>query len=385
MKKLAIVTTHPIQYNAPWFRLLASRNRCKPKVFYTWSQSKTTVKDRTFGRDITWDIPLLEGYDYEFIENIAKKPGSHHFFGIDNPELISKITQFNPDAILFFGWNFKSHLLAMRHFKGKIPVWFRGDSTLINETEGFKTRLRRLVLKAVYRYVDKAFYVGEANKAYFLIHHLKPNQLVYAPHAIDNDRFQDDDLKNYEKKALEWRRSLDYKDDDLIILYAGKFEPVKQLDILIRAVMNANQKRSTPVKLLLIGNGPLEAHLKTMANSHPDIQFLGFQNQSQMPVVYRLGAIFCLPSKSETWGLAVNEAMASARPVIFSDHVGCLEDMYVQNYNGFCFEHDNPKELSELLTRINLEDLYEMRQNAYEHASSFKFLNIVNAIEQSLS
>src|SRR5690606_13801950 len=133
MKKLAIVSTHPIQYYAPWFRLLAERNNCTLKVFYTWSQSKGSVKDRTFGKQITWDIPLLEGYDFEFVDNVSKKPGSHHFFGIDCPSLIFKIEAFQPSAILFFGWNFKSNLLAMRHFKNKVPVWFRGDSTLLDE------------------------------------------------------------------------------------------------------------------------------------------------------------------------------------------------------------------------------------------------------------
>ena len=77
-KKLAIITTHPIQYNAPWFQLLAKRNNIEVKVIYTWSQSKTSVKDKNFGKQITWDIPLLEDYDYEFIENSAKDPGPQH-------------------------------------------------------------------------------------------------------------------------------------------------------------------------------------------------------------------------------------------------------------------------------------------------------------------
>ncbi|MGB3547223.1 MAG: hypothetical protein WBA17_09630, partial [Saprospiraceae bacterium] len=91
MKKLAIVTTHPIQYNAPLFKLLASRKKLSLRVFYTWSQAADTVKDRTFDRDIKWDIPLLEGYDYEFVQNISKKPGSHHFFGIDCPALNTRL------------------------------------------------------------------------------------------------------------------------------------------------------------------------------------------------------------------------------------------------------------------------------------------------------
>ena len=73
-KKLAIVTTHPIQYNAPLFKVLALSDVMDIKVFYTWSQAKESVKDVEFGRKIVWDIPLLDGYNYEWIENVSKKP-----------------------------------------------------------------------------------------------------------------------------------------------------------------------------------------------------------------------------------------------------------------------------------------------------------------------
>src|ERR1700722_3761487 len=100
MKKLAIVTTHPIQYYAPWFKLLAKSKIVLPKVFYTWGQSQQgTNYDPGFGKKVEWDIPLLEGYDHSFVENIAAKPGSHHFNGIVNPGLINEINKWQPDAI----------------------------------------------------------------------------------------------------------------------------------------------------------------------------------------------------------------------------------------------------------------------------------------------
>ena len=102
MKKLAIITTHPIQYNATWFKLLAESDVVDLKVFYTWSQTKISVKDRVFGEEVKWDLPLLDGYNSEFVENVSKSPGSHHFFGIKCPELLPKIKTFKPDVILVF-------------------------------------------------------------------------------------------------------------------------------------------------------------------------------------------------------------------------------------------------------------------------------------------
>jgi glycosyltransferase involved in cell wall biosynthesis len=384
MKKIAIVSTHPIQYNAPWFQLLAEREKVELKVFYTWSQAKTTVKDKVFGKNIQWDIPLLEGYYYESVENVSKKPGSHQFFGIDNPELINALKIYQPEAILFFGWNFKSHLKAMRYFHGKIPVWFRGDSTLLDETGGGKTTLRRLVLTKVYKYVDKAFYVGEASKAYFLKHGLKETQLVYAPHAIDNSRFGDANSNNYETEALQWRRELGYTADDIVIVFAGKLEPKKQPDFLMHAFKMAGATNTNALQLLIVGNGPMETALK--ARGQKNVKFMPFQNQTKMPLVYRLGDVLCLPSKGpgETWGLAVNEAMACGRPVIVSDKVGCSQDLVRHNTTGFIFKHDSVEELKDILVNLRKSSLHQMGGLAKEKIKDYSFLNIVKAIEAKL-
>ena len=153
MGKITIVSTHPIQYNAPWFKLLSEREGVELLVLYTWSQASQSVEDKEFGLNITWDIPLLKGYAYEFVENHSKKPGVHHFFGIRNPELTIKINRFNPNVIIVFGWNFASHFKVMKHFHGKIPIWFRGDSTTLNDHGWLKPLVRRSVLSFIYRYV----------------------------------------------------------------------------------------------------------------------------------------------------------------------------------------------------------------------------------------
>ena len=70
---------------------------------------------------------------------------------------------------------------------------------------------------------------------------------------------------------------------------------------------------------------------------------LPFQNQTRMPVVYRLGDLFVLPSGfNETWGLAVNEAMACGRPVLVTNRVGCAEDV-VDSSCGSVFSTGLPR------------------------------------------
>jgi glycosyltransferase involved in cell wall biosynthesis len=382
-KKLAIITTHPIQYNSPFFQLLTERKKVEVHVFYTWPQAIKNIEDKGFGKTITWDIPLLDGYDYTLVPNTSLAPGSN-FKGIQNPSLISELKAWKPDAILVYGWNLKSHLQAMRYFKGKIPVWFRGDSTLLDETGGYKTTLRRLVLTQVYKYIDKAFYVGQANKAYFLKHGLKEAQLVYAPHAIDNSRFGDAMFQNHDKEALQWRSELGYTADDIVIVFAGKLEPKKQPDFLMQAFKKAREAQSGSLQLLIVGNGPMETALKS--SGQKNVKYIPFQNQTKMPLVYRLGDVLCLPSKGpgETWGLAVNEAMACGRPVIVSDKVGCSEDLVRQNTTGFVFKHDNMTELTAILVNLQKSSLQQMGELAKEKVKEYSFINIVRAVERKI-
>jgi glycosyltransferase involved in cell wall biosynthesis len=81
------------------------------------------------------------------------------------------------------------------------------------------------------------------------------------------------------------------------------------------------------------------------ANSAHRVVFVPFQNQSVMPVVYRLGDALVLPSGyGETWGLAVNEAQACGRPSLVSDCVGCARDIICDGKNGMVFRTDDRKD-----------------------------------------
>lgn len=376
-RRLAIVSTHPIQYNAPLFRLLSQRNVIDVKVFYTWSQAKETIRDKEFEREIVWDIPLLEGYSYEFIENISKKP-KQTFGGLVNPQLIPAIEQWNPDAVLVFGWNFSSHFKVMRHFHGRVPVWFRGDSTLLNEVFGIKTFVRRIVLRFVYSFVDHAFYVGQNNKQYFRAHGLRESQLTFAPHAIDNARFGN---KEAVLSGEQWRRELGYSKEDIVLLFAGKIYNVKNMiSFTTQFTKYLETHPDSRLRLLIIGNGSEE---NLLAN-HGYIKRLPFQNQSKMPAVYNIGDIIILPSLSETWGLAVNEAFAAGKPVMVSNKVGCAVDLVENNKNGFYFDLDNFQNNIKMFEQIEHSELKAMGSENQIKIKEWSFENIVKAIENTV-
>jgi glycosyltransferase involved in cell wall biosynthesis len=399
MKKLAIITTHPIQYNAPWFAMLAEKRNIEVKVFYTWSQKEKDNYDPDFKQNISWDIPLLNGYEYTFVTNIAHHPGAQHYKGISCPTLINEIENWQATHVLLFGWNYKAHFKAMRYFKGRIPVLFRGDSTLLDyDVKSIKSlasniknkrtfkplisyskfKLRKIFLTYIYKHIDTALYVGQNNKAYFMEHGLKADQLVFVPHAIDNERFFDSEEKQYEAKAKLWRTELGIKEDDVVLLYAGKFESKKNPLFLLNTFKELSSDNKN-LKLIFLGSGPLESQLKASAKNNPDIFFLPFQNQSKMPIVYRLSNIFCLPSQGpgETWGLAVNEALACGRAVLVSDKVGCAVDL-VNKKNGLIFISNHEESLRKSLLGLKVT-------HPEWDASQWSFQTIINNITSYLN
>ena len=347
IKKLAIITTHPIQYNAPLFKLLNEREHIAIKVFYTWSQSASGTKfDPGFKKHIEWDIPLLEGYEYTFVKNVASSPGSHHYKGIENPTLINEIQQWGANAVLVFGWNFISHLAAIRFFKNKMPVFFRGDSTLLDEKKGIKQFIRKLILRYVYSYIDIAFYAGVANKAYFKAMGLKEEQLVFMPHAIDNGRFAANEVNVAAGGKL--REVLNIPADAVVFLFAGKLEEKKQPNFLIESFLSLKQ---TKAFLIVAGSGELEKTLTDAYSAYSSIKFIGFKNQYQMPAVYNCCDVFVLPSKGpgETWGLSINEAMAASKAVIASEKCGASYDLVHHKKNGFIIQSDDIQGLKSAL------------------------------------
>lgn len=378
--RLAIITTHPIQYYAPVFKLLAGQMDIK--VFYTWGSQAQEKFDPGFGKTIAWDIPLLDGYAYEWVKNTASDPGSHHFKGIVNPDLINQVTNWQADAILVYGWAYDGHLKTIRHFKNKLPVYFRGDSTLLDTKKGVKQLLRSTFLRWVYSHVNHAFYVGSNNKAYFKQYSLQDSQLSLAPHAIDNERFAVDSAN----EASKIRTDLGIKPTDTVVLFAGKLEEKKSPQLLLDAFLTLNMPNT---HLLFVGNGILEIALKNNASKNNNVHFLTFQNQSAMPAIYQACDLFCLPSQGpgETWGLAVNEAMAAGKPVLVSDKCGCAADLVNPGVTGQVFEATN---FADITTKLHLlikdkKGLSTLGDNAKAQIAAWSFTNQANAIVKKIT
>jgi glycosyltransferase involved in cell wall biosynthesis len=324
--RIAFVVSHPIQYYAPLYRRLSQSPIWRPKVFFTWHDGKANALDHGFRMPVTWDIPVTEGYEFELVANSSPDPGTHHFWGLRNPELIRRMESFKPDLVHVTGWAWASHMSSLRHFhRHGVRTAFRGDSHLLGRRlAGAKWHAKRSVLKRVFSWADVCLYVGSANRDYYKAFGVPDDRLVYCPHCIDVKRFSEP-AATLDRAANELRLELGISEQSICLLFAGKLDRNKRPIELMQAVTNTNIPN---VVLLVVGSGPLEQDVLRAAQASPArFKLLPFQNQSRMPIIYRAADLFVLPSVSETWGLAVNEALASGRPALVSDAAGCVADM----------------------------------------------------------
>lgn len=374
--KLAIVATHPIQYYAPWFSHLARQAGLGVRAFYLRDRGVAAHMDPGFQAPVRWDVPLLEGYEHEFVPNRSTHPGTAAYFGLWNPELPGRLRAWRPDAVLLTAYNFASiGYLLLRWGAADPPLIFRGDSHRLVQRHGLVESLKRRLIAGVFQRFRAVLYVGSANREYFALHGVPAERLFHSPHAVDNARFFAA-RASAQAEAPAWRRSLGIPEGDRVVLFAGKFEDKKRPLDLLRAFRDARPERAS---LLYVGSGLQEAELRAAAAGMPNVFFSPFRNQSRMPVTYAACDVFVLPSfgPAETWGLAVNEAMCMGRPVIVSDHVGCARDLVLPGETGLTFPAGDVAALAAALRTALAEPsrLNAWGARANEHIRAFSYEN----------
>ena len=401
--RLAFIVSHPIQYYVPIYRDLAKRDGVTAKVFYTWRDAGA-ARDVRFGKTFAWDIPLMEGYDFEVVPNTSPDPGTHHRQGLINPDLVDRVMAWKPDAVHVTGYNYVSHGQAIKRLsKAGIPLIFRGDSHLLDDRgPWWKWQIKKSWLSCVYSRPQGFAYVGQANRDYYRAFGVPERKLFPVPHTIEVGRFAEPN-EELETKALAWRRELGIPDDHFVFLYAAKLEPRKRPMELLEAFLAADLPKTT---LLFVGSGELEGALHERARTRDEktkrrkdqetktddgdlpaassahrVVFLPFQNQSVMPVVYRLGDALVLPSgHGETWGLAVNEAQACGRPSLVSDCVGCARDIIREGENGSIFRTDDWEDCVRVMRKITNSEWRSKRETIRAGAWGFDTSRGVEAL-----
>lgn len=336
--RLAVLTSHPVQYYAPLFRELAQR--VDTHVFFAHRATAAQQSAAGFGVAFDWDIDLTDGYGNEFLTNLARSPGTGSVNGYDTPQIGSRLRAGGFDALLVTGWHLRSYWqgIAAARRQG-LAVLVRGDSQLETPRSRLRRTAKDLLYPALLRAFDAALYVGTRSKAYYRHYRYPDSRLFYSPHCVETARFS---AGATDFAGLALRRELGIGNTDAVVLFAGKLTPFKRPLDVVDAVAQLRQGGRS-IRVMVAGSGALDQELRARASSAGvPLHMLGFRNQSEMPQTYAAADVLVLPSTGrETWGLVCNEALASGTPIVVSDAVGCAPDLAADGSVGRVFEVGN--------------------------------------------
>jgi glycosyltransferase involved in cell wall biosynthesis len=345
---LAILTTHPIQYQVPLWQALAKDGRVPFEVWYLTDHGTRRTRDREFGQTFAWDLDTLSGYTHRFLEVDQQATPSCFWRCRLREPLRERLRASGAKALWIQGWQVAAYWQAVQEARlVGAEVWLRGESNDLAPQPQWKRTIKRMRNEWLFRRVDKFFYIGKANRRLYEKSGIPDSKLYPAPYAVDNDRFVEQAAALRPNRAA-LREQWGIPQDAFCILFCGKFIPKKRPLDLVAAARSLIEKRMlSKLHLLFVGSGALGQELRQACRVVSDMEghptssrvesakesvlppasFTGFLNQKEISQAYVAADCLVLPSDyGETWGLVVNEASASGLPCLVSRACGCAED-----------------------------------------------------------
>lgn len=369
-KRLAVITTHPIQYQAPLWRSLAQIPEIDLQVFFGSDFSSRGFKDTEFGVHFSWDPPLTEGYSHTFLSTDPEISRSADLI-LNMAEFREKLLEFRPDCALLNAYSplpfYLKSLLTLRWLG--IPIVMRAEATDVAVQRSAIKKIRRdLFLKILYSQIAGFLTIGYNSRQHYLSRGIPEHRMYFSPYNIDS-HLLDHQIKDCYGKRQEIRRELGFAEDQFVFIFSGKLIPKKDPLIMVDALRRLAGASGVSLGLLVMGDGALRRQFESGMGAIPNIttRFVGFQNQNKLGRFYTAADCLVLPSQwGETWGLVVNEALQFGLPAIVSDRVGCGRDLVIPGETGYVFPACDAAALADRMSRaINL---IRLRGDAVERA-----------------
>jgi glycosyltransferase involved in cell wall biosynthesis len=398
---VAYLVSHPIQYQAPLLRRIAREPAIDLTVFFGSDFSIKGYKDEGFGVEMKWDVPLLEGYRYEFLPSLRDN-GTEGLLSPISTGIASRlrgrvggVTGEPFDLLWVHGYATANQLHGILAAKSLgIPVLVRSDSSLRDRPRGaLKLAAKSAFFSVLRSLIDGVLVTGSLNEQYWR-HYMGPDfPLFLLPYAVDNAWFQQQcHAASLHRGAFQAEWNLE--PGRPVILFASKLQARKHCNDLVEAyarylkqVANQESPWFRPY-LLIVGDGAERAALEQQVTAAglTDVRFCGFRNQSEMPRFFDVATVFVLPSRHEPWGLIVNEVMNAGCPVIVSNDVGCQPDLVRDGVEGCVYPVRDVAALTAALARVlaTPETAARLGQNALATINRWSFEEDIEGLRRAI-
>jgi glycosyltransferase involved in cell wall biosynthesis len=383
-RRLAIVASHVIQYQAPFFRLLAQETGLDLRVLYCSRRGDEPYHDADMRTTLRWDLDLLTGYRHVFLRNFG---WGNSYWRLLNPGIMTTLPRGGYDAVIFFvGWGTVSSILGMATcWLAGIPFFLFSDSSFLPATDSLPSRLRERALRGLCRRACAFLISGALNARYYEHYGADPLRFFPLPWAIDNERFETASrFAPGEREAMRTRFGV--APHQTAIAFAGKLIPRKGPMMLLEAVHRMVHRDR--VVVVFLGQGELRDPLEEYARSHGvQVHFPGFVNQADLPKHYAAADIFVLPSFDDPRATVINEAMACGLPVVVSDRCGPIGDIARDGDNAFVFHAGDTDALAAALDRLTVDPALRLQMSARsrEIISRWDYQRGVEGVREALA
>ncbi len=372
-RRLAIVATHPVQYQAHWYRALAAHPKIDLEVLYCHRAVAADQAEAGFGVGFEWDVPLLDGYAHRFLPNRSSCPSVSTFAGVDSPAVRDAVRQGRYDAVLVSGWHFKAAWQAFRAcWSTGTPLMIRGDSTL----RACHGRLYRALKYLPYRSFVPRFHAclaaGSLSARYFRYYGARPERIFLVPHTCDSHLFRSGAAESQELRQSA-REQWSLNQDANVFLLPSKLIPRKRPLDFLQALKVAHAANPS-IAGLIAGDGPLRSECERfIARNRIPVGMTGFLNQTHMAAAYAAADAVILCPQYDSWGLVINEAMTAGKPCIVNDQVGAAPDLIEPGSTGYVFPAGDVDALARWMVQLSRSpgQLREMGLRAKKKVDEF--------------
>lgn len=354
--RLAILQRHPIQYHSPIFREIARSKKIDQSVLFMDRIGLKPVFDRTMNAVLEWDIPLLEGFHYEFLTNWSPFK-TMPFLNRVNPQFLWHLRRSRYDGVMIQGYDTASNLLALwiARLRG-LDVIFRGEVILApGQPTSRRNPLKAHIINMFLRNSDAILFTCSGNLRFFQHYGCPDSKLYSFPCAVDNAYFRARRAEQ-QKSGNNLRKELGIEEKTVTALMVGRFDSNKSQGDLIKAAGRL-QAKGLDVATVFVGDGPERARVEGLAKTE-NVQkafFVGFKNQSEISAYYDMADVFCICSRTDRSPKVISEALNFELPIISSDRPGTLGDSIRDGENALVFEYGDVGVLADCLEQLILE------------------------------
>jgi len=284
-------------------------------------------------------------YDYPYMV-LFERSLDQVSFGERRAALFRVFSEYRPDVLNITGYFDWAQVLLMFYarWKGVKVVISSESSSADHNRSGWKEAIKKVIVGRA----NAFFCFGKTSAEYLESLGVAKSAIKVRNAAVIDEQVVRQRYDEAKKEFNVIAKSVSKK-----FVYVGRLAPEKNLDTLIRAFANAVKQTGADWQLLFVGGGPEKENLeKLVAGSGiaGKVIFAGGFPWYQVPRWLAQSDVLVLPSKSEPWGLVVNEAMVCGMPVIVSDTCGCAGDLVCNGANGFTFDHKQQADLEKHLT-----------------------------------